>query len=283
MTDQAASRRLRILEDLIGSANGSDLEFFAAKYGVDDRTIRRDIDFIQQIATGISQISLIRGKVIASKDWTGAGYFGDQVERNLASKQAIARTVALSIEDNIAIGLTAGSTTFHVAREIRRRFVTDEQPKNLIAFTNSLPALSEFIGAGISTGILGEVYNEDDCAFHSHEYRSQFQPNLLIIGASGAVINLVGGSLELYSQRAEEAFFLKQLIAPVTRLVVVVDGSKIGNRHPWAFVNSSSLRGKHVKLVTSGVSGIAAVNLESLTKQAAQFDYEFEYEIVKEQ
>src|SRR5256885_2074782 len=84
-----------------------------------------------------------------------------------------------------------------------------ELARTPIAFTNSLPALTELISGGISTGLVGEVYNPDDSAFHSHELRSGFHPSVAIVGASGLIAN--GRSLELYSHRAEEAAFMRQL------------------------------------------------------------------------
>jgi DeoR/GlpR family transcriptional regulator of sugar metabolism len=277
MTEQAAARRMRILEELLQGGAERDLTDYAHVYSVDERTVRRDVDYLQDIVAGVSQIGLKRGRVFATRGWRGPGYFGRQVEMNREAKQTIAAAVVEMLPDNVAIAVTAGSTTYHVARELRRTTVEEKRPENLIAFTNSLPALMEMIAAGISTGVIGEIYNADDCAFHSNEFRSAFQPSIVIVGASGVVANPGAGLLELYTHRAEEAAFLKQLIAPVPELIVAVDASKIGHRHPWSFTSGGVLTGKKVKLVTSALQTEVHETLSQLEASAHRSGCAFSY------
>ena len=123
MTEQAAARRMRILEELLAGREQQDISAYAREYGVDERTVRRDVDFLHEVVTGVSDVGLHRGRVYAERGWRGPGYFGRQVDANKAEKEQIARTVVEMLPDNIAIVLTAGSTTFHVARELRRSVV----------------------------------------------------------------------------------------------------------------------------------------------------------------
>src|SRR5579862_7107601 len=170
MTEQAAARRMRLLELLGSDGAGKELAAYAELFGVDERTIRRDVDYLQVLVGTVEQIGLRRGLVYAARGATGAGYFAEQLEHRRGEKEAIARTVLDSLDDNVAIALTAGSTTFYVAKEMRRRQVEGERPRSLIVFTNSLPALLELSAAGVATGVLGEVYSADDSAFHAHEH-----------------------------------------------------------------------------------------------------------------
>lgn len=277
MTEPAAARRMRLLEELRRDGTGKDLGEYAQMFDVDERTIRRDVDYLQEAVGGVEQIGMRRGKVFATRSGHGAGYFHDQVEQNQAIKEAIARSVVDSLADNLAVAITAGSTTYYVAREIRRSHIGEERPRNLIAFTNSLPALYELISAGVSTGVIGEVYNPDDSAFHSHEFRSAFQPSVGIVGASGVVANAGAGSLDLFSHRAEEAAFLKQLLQPIPEIYVAVDGSKLGRRHPWCFTSGGILTGKVVKLFTSAIDNEQREILEQLMANAHRTGYRFSY------
>jgi DeoR/GlpR family transcriptional regulator of sugar metabolism len=277
MTEQAAARRMRILDALRSEPAGQDLGAYAHEYAVDERTVRRDVDYLQELVGSISQIGLRRGRVYATHAGHGPGYFSDQLDHNQAAKQGIARSVVCALGDNQAIALTAGSTTFYVAREIRRAHVEEERPRNLIAFTNSLPALLELIAAGVSTGVIGEVFNPDDSAFHSHEFHTAFQPSVAVVGASGVVANPNTGTLELFSHRAEEASFLKQFLGPIPEVFVAVDSSKLGRRHPWSFTSGGVLAGKAVKLFTNRLEEAQRDTLQSLTDTAIRTGCAFTY------
>jgi DeoR/GlpR family transcriptional regulator of sugar metabolism len=278
--DQAAARRMRLLEILREESGGREIGALAEMFQVDERTVRRDVEHLQELLMGVQGIEMRRGTVLPNRTGFSAGYFADQLGLEPAAKRAIAQAVVNSLSDNLAIALTAGSTTYAVAQEIRRAAVQQERPRNLIAFTNSLPALLEFIAAGISTGILGEVYNADDCAFHSHEFHSAFQPNIAIVGASGIVAAPASGTLDLFSHRAEEAAFLKQLLKPVPEIFIAADAAKIGRRHPWSFSSGGVLTGKRVRLFTSALTPEQREPLQMLAAQSSRTDARFTFEEV---
>ncbi len=269
---------MRLLEELPHAEPGRDLSGYAGALSVDERTIRRDLSWLQEALDAVRQVEIRRGRVYATRPGFGTGYFADQVERHRGAKEAIAARVVARLEENRAIALTAGSTTYYVAREIRRACVEEERLRSLIAFTNSLPALLQLIAGGIATGVLGDVYNADDSAFHSHEYRSAFQPSLAVVGASGVVANPSSGTLDLFSHRAEEAAFLKQLLAPVPQILVAVDATKLGHHHPWSFTAGDVLAGKQVCLLTAGLSGETRDTLDRLCVTAPRAGCAFSYE-----
>lgn len=278
MTDQAAARRMRILTELQEDGASKDLAAYAEQFAVDERTIRRDVDSLQDVLGVVQGIELRRGRVYGTRAGFAPGYFTNQLKQSQESKIAIARAVVGTLGENLAIALTAGSTIYYVAREIRRAFIEEQRPENLIAFTNSLPALMELIAGGVSTGVIGEVYNPDDCAFHSHEFRSAFQPSVAIVGASGVVANPGAGTLELFSHRAEEAAFLKQLLSPIPEILVAVDASKIGRRHPWSFTSGGILTGKSVRLFTNSLTDPQREILDNLTVSAPRTGCTFLYD-----
>jgi DeoR/GlpR family transcriptional regulator of sugar metabolism len=277
MTEQTAARRLRFLESLRQEGGGRELASYAEEYGVDERTLRRDVEYLQDLLTDIQNIEVRRGKVYPSRGGHAAGYFADQLNRHEIEKRAIAQAIVSTLADNLAIIITAGTTTYYVAKEIRRTRIEEDRPRNLIAFTNSLPALLELVMAGVSTGVIGEVYSADDRAFHAPEYHSAFQPNIAIVGASGAVIDPIGGSLDLFCHRAEEAAFLKQLLRHVPEIIVALDSSKIGHRHPWSFTSGGILANKTVRLYTSPLSEAQRDICQQLVTSASKTNCRFSF------
>ena len=284
MSEQADTRRMRLMELLAESEAPQELDALADAMRVDTRTIRRDLDYLQRLLQRVHGLELRRSKVHVARAGYSAGYFTDQLGRNAPSKQAIARAIVRSLSDDMAVALTAGSTTYAVAQEMRRAHVAGEPPSNLIVFTNSVPSLLELVAGGLSAGVLGEIYVADDCAFHTPEFHSAFQPSVAICGASGVVFsvgaNAGQGALELYSHRAEEAAFLKQLLANVPEIIIAADSAKLGRRHPWNF-GGSTLDGKRVRLVTNSLSDAQREELDALTERLARRGTTLSIEIVE--
>lgn len=277
MSDQAGARRMQLLELLAASEEPQDIEGLAKALRCDARTIRRDVDQLQQLLQKMQGIEVKRGRVSAARSGTSAGYFTGQLERNSVAKDAIAQAVVRELPDGMAIALTAGSTPYAVAREMRRVAVEGLPPHNLIVFTNSVPAFLELVAASITTGMLGEIYSTEDCALHSPDFHSAFQPGIAIVGASGVTFG-AGNGLDLFSHRAEEAAFMKQLLASVPEVVVVADSSKLGKRHPWSF-GGSVLHHKRVRLVTETLPESQRGELDALTERLSRYGTQFSYTV----
>lgn len=277
MSQNAECRRMKLLDILAESEEPRELSDLSVSLGCDERTIRRDLDHLQNIMQRISGLEVRRGKALVARSGYSPGYFTHQLDRNTIAKQQIAQSVVRLLPDDMAIALTAGSTTFAVAREIRKASVEGISPNNLIVFTNSVPSLLELIAAGVATGVLGEIYNHDDCAFHSPETRSSFQPGIAIVGASGVLFgnDSPTNGLDLFSHRSEEAAFLKQLLANVPEIIVTVDNNKLGKRHPWSF-GGSILQGKKVHLVTDFLSEAQSERLDLLKEKLPNIGIQFQ-------
>jgi len=264
---------------LAASEEPQELEHLAATLRCDVRTIRRDLDQLQRVLDRVHGLEVRRGKVLVARAGYSPGYFTDQLGRNATAKEAIARAVVASLGDDLAVALTAGSTPYAVAREIRRVTVEGGPPHNLIVFTNSVPSLLELVAAGVSTGVLGEIYAPEDCAFHTPEFHSAFQPSMAIVGASGVLFGAQTTlhGLDLFSHRAEEAAFLKQLLAGVPEIIIAADSTKLGRRHPWSF-GGSILAGKSVLLVTDVLTDLQCEELTQLTERLALQGTRFRFE-----
>jgi len=271
MAEQADARRMYLMELLADCDEPQDLDTLALALHCDARTIRRDLDQLQRLLQRVNGLEVRRSKVLVARAGYSPGYFTDQLGRNAAAKQAIARTIVTSLADNQAIALTAGSTPYAVACEIRRAVVEGNPPHNLIVFTNSVPSLLELVAAGVSTGVLGEIYSPEDCAFHTPEFRSAFQPSMAIVGASGVLFGAGAphGLFDLFSHRAEEAAFLKQILANTPELIVAADSTKLGRRHPWSF-GGTTLTGKRVRLVTDVLTDAQREELTLLSERLAK-------------
>ncbi len=287
MAEQGQARRMKLLEMLGGADEAQDLDTIAARLDCDARTVRRDLDVLQRLLQNVQGIEVRRSTVHVSRVGYSPGYFTDQLLRNQQAKHAIAQAVVQALPDDMAIALTAGSTTYSVAQEMRRASVEGSPPHNLIVFTNSVPSLLELVAAGITTGVLGEIYAAEDCAFHTPEFRSAFQPSMAIVGASGVLCTGHGsaGGLDLFSHRAEEAAFLKQLLAGVPEILIAADSSKLGKRHPWSF-GGTLLLGKTVRLVTDTLTAEQSDDLAALAdrlrRSGTHFDYIAADTLVKE-
>src|SRR5262249_20730095 len=85
------------------------------------------------------------------------------------------------------------------------------------------------------------------------------------------------GTLDLFSHRAEEAAFLKNLLANVPEIIVAVDSTKLGRRHPWSF-GGSVLDGKSVRLVTDRLTDIQQEQFIQLTARLARTGIRFRFE-----
>src|SRR5947207_2804109 len=165
MSDTPAARRMRLMETLAEQPGGIEWRQLAVRLGADERTIRRDVQYVQDLLGAVGGIEVRRGRVLATRAGFGTGYFAGHVGQQRSVKERIALGVVRTLEDNTAVVLTAGSTTYYVARAIRQAAVHGEHPHGLIAFTNSLPALHELIAGGVSTGLIGDVYDPEDAAF----------------------------------------------------------------------------------------------------------------------
>jgi DeoR/GlpR family transcriptional regulator of sugar metabolism len=279
VSEAADIRRIHLLEALAEGEESQDLDALTALLNCDVKTLRRDLDYLQQLLHRVQGLQVRRGKTLVARAGYSPGYFTDQLERNTAAKEAIARAVVSILPSDQAVVLTAGSTPYAVARELRRAAIAGEPPHDLIVFTNSLPALQELVAASISTGVLGEIYVPEDCALHAPDYASAFQPSIAIVGASG--VQFAGGSLELFSHRAEEAAFMKQVLAPVSEVIVAVDQTKLGKRHPWNFVGST-LHNKRVQLVTDGLTETQRQELTNLIARLARSGIVFSFLVAGE-
>ena len=133
----ARQRQELILEQVRerGAVRVSDL---AERFGVSDMTVRRDLDVLarRRLVDKVHGGATAVGSVAASTDEPG---FAVKSGRQQEEKEAIAEAAARFVEPGTAIGLSAGTTTWALARRIT-------EVADLTVVTNSM-AVAEVLHA----------------------------------------------------------------------------------------------------------------------------------------
>lgn len=240
----AAGRRVEIVERLRrdGTVRVRDL---AQDLNVSDVTIRRDIDMLAELGA-VEKVhggAQFRGSL--SRDEPA---FDTKRARQIDEKRAIAREAAKEIGPGMVIAVSAGSTTFSLAPELRRT-------ADLTIITNSLPVAAQFELSGAE---------------------SRFGPTVLLTGGEQTPSNALVGPIAVAAVRAlhvdllflgvhgmdERAGFTtpnlresevnQALIESAKRIVVLADHTK------WGVVGLSTMAPLAAADVLVSDSGLSA-------------------------
>jgi DeoR/GlpR family transcriptional regulator of sugar metabolism len=132
-------RRERILH-LVRSVGGVRVSELVEQLGVSDMTIRRDIE----VLAGRGLVARVHGGATALGDRSAdePGFTAKSVQQRV-EKRAIARAAVRLVQPGAAVALSAGTTTYEIARELCA--VPD-----LTVVTNSFPAAQLLHEAGRS-------------------------------------------------------------------------------------------------------------------------------------
>ncbi|MDE2126897.1 MAG: DeoR/GlpR transcriptional regulator [Armatimonadetes bacterium] len=279
MAENTDARRMRLLARLAGAGQAVRLELLADEERCNLRTIRRDLDALQRLFETVRSVEVHRGFAAVCTAPYALGRFRNNLQIHTEAKRAIARVVAGMVPNDASIALTGGTTLLYVAQELRAAAIEGRPPTGCIVFTNSLPALHELVAAEIATGVLGEIYVAEDCALHSPSFHSAFQPSLAIAGVSGLTLNSEASTnaLSLYSSRADEATFLRDLLSGVPEIIVPADSSKLNRRHPWSIY--LPLADKKVTLVTESLTERQVAELQSVRQRLTSLRCDFQWRV----
>jgi DeoR/GlpR family transcriptional regulator of sugar metabolism len=215
----AEVRQMTILEEVrrLGSVRVSEL---TEQFGVSEMTVRRDLEALAQ--SGL--IEKVHGgattRMRLTADEPG---FEAKSRRQVAEKEAIARAASELVQPGQAIALSAGTTTWRLARRLR-------QTPNLTVVTNSLP-VADVLHAekrpDLTVVLTGGVRTPSDALvgpIAAATLRS-LHVDVLFMGVHGmnedagfTTPNLLEGETD------------KALIASAERVVVVADHTKWGVR-----------------------------------------------------
>src|SRR5580765_1882406 len=215
----ASQRRSRIVElvDLQGAVRVSDL---VVELEVSDMTVRRDID--QLAERGL--LERVHGGAVAiggrASDEPG---FTAKSGLMTEQKQAIAAAAATLVEPGASIGISAGTTTYELARAVRA--IPD-----ITVVTNSVPVaqlLHEAGTPGQTVVLTGGVRTPSDALVGPVAVAAlrSLHVDLLFMGVHGMTEDAGFTTPNLLEGEADQA-----LVASAARVVVVADRTKWGVR-----------------------------------------------------
>jgi len=220
----AQQRQERILEhvQLTGGARVSDL---VELLGVSDMTIRRDIALLAR--RGL--VARVHGGATAVGD-RSADEPGFAVKSGLQTleKEAIAAAAAALVKPGDCVAVSAGTTTFAVARHLRT-------VPGLTVVTNSVPAADLLYSSGrddLTVVLTGGVRTPSDALVGPVAVAAlrSLHVDWLFLGVHG-----IDERAGLTTPNLEEAETNRALIASARRVVVTADSTK------WAVVGLSSM------------------------------------------
>nr|WP_027286454.1 DeoR/GlpR family DNA-binding transcription regulator [Ruania albidiflava] len=209
-------RRRRVLDEVrrYGSVSVRNL---ADRLAVSEMTIRRDLE--QLAAEG--RLHRVRGGAVAPRAQdTEEPVFAETTRRHTAEKEAIGRAAAHLVQPGMCIGLSGGSTTWTLARELRR--VPD-----LTIVTNSLRIGDEFAGGEAKPTVIltGGIRTPSDALVGPVAVQAlqHLHCDLLFMGVFG-----MAPRAGFTTPNLMEAETNRALVQTARRVAVVADHSKWG-------------------------------------------------------
>jgi DeoR/GlpR family transcriptional regulator of sugar metabolism len=213
----AQERRDAILRALMPSGAATVAEL-AGALAVSEMTIRRDLGALaaQQL------VEKVHGGAVLAKGGAAEPHFAAKRRVNAPAKAAIAAAAVALVHDGVTVALSAGTTTWQVARRLRGGGVRD-----LTFVTNSLNIAGALEANGWHSIVVsgGSFRTPSDALvgpFANHVLR-QLNTDLLFLG-----VHSIDARAGLTTPNIAEAETNRVLVAGARRVVVVADSSKLG-------------------------------------------------------
>lgn len=217
----AAERQSHILEEVQrrGAVRVSEL---AGQFRVSDMTIRRDLDVL--VARGA--LDKVHGGATSRRDpSTEEPGFDVKSARQQGEKEAIAQRAAELVTPGSAIGLSAGTTTWALARQIRT-------VSQLTVVTNSIRVADVLQTGDVNVVLTGGVRTPSDALVGPLAVSAlkQLHLDIVFLGVHG-----IESRAGFTTPNLLEAETNRALVAAGRQLVVVADSTK------WATVGISTM------------------------------------------
>ncbi|RKT80068.1 DeoR family transcriptional regulator [Terracoccus luteus] len=215
-----ASQRRSVILDIVEDHGAVKVSELVERLGVSDMTVRRDIERL----SSEGRLQRVHGGALAvgSERASDEPGFSAKSKLQQAQKRAIARAAAERVEPGIAIGISAGTTTYELA-------VAVADVPQLTVVTNSVPVaqLLHDTGAPGQTVVLtGGVRTPSDALVGPVAVGSlrSLHVDLLFLGAHG-----VDGRAGLTTPNLVEAETNRALVGTARQVCLLADSSKWGN------------------------------------------------------
>jgi DeoR/GlpR family transcriptional regulator of sugar metabolism len=213
----AQERRDAILRALLPSGAATVAEL-ADGLGVSEMTIRRDLGVLaaQQL------VDKVHGGAVLAKGGAAEPHFATKRRINAPAKAAIAEAAATLVHDGMTVALSAGTTTWQVARRLRGGRMRD-----LSFVTNSLNVAGALEANGWGSIVVsgGSFRTPSDALVgpFANQTLRQLNCDLLLLG-----VHSIDPRVGLTTPNVAEAETNRIMVAGARRVVVVADSSKLG-------------------------------------------------------
>lgn len=221
------AERKRTIVELVTERDGCSVSELAAELEFSKATIRRDLRDLE--AEGRIERSH-GGAVPATSVGTERPYGQREVEQ-LAEKQAIAERAAEEVREGQVVFFDAGSTTMEVARAI-----TDT---DYVAATNMPELATELADRDVKTKLTGGSFRPRTRALvgpTAERFIERTNFDLLFLGT-----NALDGVAGLSTPNEGEASIKELMVEQASRVVLVADATKFGERSFMTFADLSAV------------------------------------------
>ncbi|MBT2293502.1 DeoR/GlpR transcriptional regulator [Paenibacillus albidus] len=208
-------RKRRIVHYVEKHTRGSVQEL-SQEMGVSESTVRRDLKELEEGKL----LKRTHGGAVSLQSVNFEAVFQDKEDRFLEEKQRIARKAVEMIQEGDAILLDGGTTTLHIARELRSF-------SNIKVITNSIMALNELKDCRtIEVSITGGMLRPDTMAFVG----PMTERSLEMVRVDKAFLGTNGLDLRegITTPNMLEAATKRKMIAVAKQSILLTDHSKIG-------------------------------------------------------
>jgi DeoR/GlpR family transcriptional regulator of sugar metabolism len=214
-----ANQRRSVILDLVEESGAVKVSELVERLGVSDMTVRRDIERLA--SDGL--VERVHGGVlaVAGERTSEEPGFSAKSQLQLAQKRAIAELAAARVEVGSAIGISAGTTTYELARAVMDvpglTVVTNSIPVAQLLHENGAPGQTVVLTGGVRTpsdALVGPVAVSSLRSLHV---------DLLFLGAHG-----VEARAGLTTPNLVEAETNRALVGSARRVCVLADSSKWG-------------------------------------------------------
>lgn len=225
------TRRQEEIIEFVNKRGHATVEEIAEKFSCSLATARRDISKLDQagrlrkVRNGCSTIDFVY-----FNSWLPAGTIGNNIEV-YKEKVRIARRAASLCDENDSVIVNCGSTAFILGHELCG--------KPIHVVTNYFPLLNYLITRGHpSINVIGGQYQEDRNLFVSSlddKAATAYSCHYMFTSGSGLTVE------GLYKSDTLSSIEEKQLLKQVSKLVCLVDSTKIGSRVGKLFASPSQI------------------------------------------
>jgi DeoR family transcriptional regulator of aga operon len=254
--------RLNALLEVLANHGHTSVEELADRLGVSTATIRRDLDHLasQQMVTRT------RGGAVANS--VADLPIRYKTARHASAKQRIGQMAAELIRPGMVIGINGGTTTSEVARALAHQAgqMYDADNPRITLVTNAVNIANELIVRGhlkiVVTGGVARPQSYELIGPMAHPIIEQVSLDLAFLGVDG--LNPENGAT---TPDENEASINRLLASRAKKVVVVADGSKVGNT---AFARICSAEDVDVLVTDNSADPEVVAELQALGLEVLQ-------------